>query len=41
MAVLGALTLWIGIASWRHNAAAGLHGGGTLPEPPMAGEDAQ
>ncbi len=29
MAVLGALTLWIGIASWRHNAAAGLHAGGT------------
>ena len=40
MAVLGALTLWIGIASWRHNAAAGLHGG-THPEPTVAGEDAQ
>ena len=25
MAILGALTLWAGIASWRHNAAAGLH----------------
>ena len=41
MAVLGALTLWIGIASWRHNAAAGLHAGGTHPEPTVAGEDAQ
>ena len=41
MAVLGALTLWIGIASWRHNAAAGLHSGGTHPEPTVAGEDAQ
>jgi MFS family permease len=41
MAVLGALTLWIGIASWRHNAAAGLHSGATQPEPPAAGENAQ
>ena len=32
MAVLGALTLWIGIASWRHNAAAGLHGGDAHPD---------
>jgi hypothetical protein len=29
MAVLGLLTLWAGIASWRHNAAAGLHGSDT------------
>jgi MFS family permease len=41
MAVLGGLTLWIGIASWRHNAAAGLHTGGSHPEPTVAGEDAQ
>jgi len=46
MAVLGALTLWIGIASWRHNAAAGLHSGDAHPgdpgpEPIVAGEDAQ
>jgi hypothetical protein len=41
MAVLGALTLWIGIASWRHNAAAGLHSGGTQPEPTVAGGDAE
>ena len=42
MAVLGALTLWIGIASWRHNAAAGLHIGGTPPEPTARrAEDAQ
>jgi hypothetical protein len=46
MAVLGALTLWIGIASWRHNAAAGLHRGDVHPdepgsEPIVAGEDAQ
>ncbi|HET9541297.1 MAG TPA: MFS transporter, partial [Candidatus Limnocylindria bacterium] len=32
MAVLGALTLWIGIASWRHNAAAGLHSGDAHPD---------
>jgi MFS family permease len=32
MAVLGALTLWAGIASWRHNAAAGLHRGELPPE---------
>ena len=37
MAVLGGLTLWIGIASWRHNAAAGLHGGGTHSEPRRGG----
>jgi hypothetical protein len=41
MAVLGAVTLWIGIASWRHNAAAGLHSGAAHPEPTPAGEDAQ
>ena len=41
MAVLGALTLWIGIASWRHNAAAGLHSHEAQPEPSVAGEDAQ
>jgi hypothetical protein len=35
MAALGALTLWAGIASWRHNAAAGLHTGGT---PTVEGE---
>ena len=34
MAVLGALTLWIGIASWRHNAAAGLHSAAPSPSPP-------
>jgi MFS family permease len=28
MALLGGGTLWAGIASWRRNAAAGLHGGG-------------
>jgi MFS family permease len=32
MAVLGALTLWIGIASWRHNGAAGLHSGDAHPD---------
>jgi MFS family permease len=26
MAILGAITLWAGVASWRRNAAAGLHG---------------
>lgn len=26
MAVLGLITLWLGIASWRRNRAAGLHG---------------
>lgn len=41
MAVLGALTLWIGIASWRHNASAGLHAGSPPPEPTVAGEDAK
>lgn len=37
MAVLGGLTLWIGIASWRHNAAAGLHRGGAHPDDPDSG----
>ncbi len=32
MALLGLITLWLGIASWRRNAAAGLHEG----EPPPA-----
>lgn len=26
MAMLGLITLWAGVASWRHNAGAGLHG---------------
>jgi len=25
MAILGVITLWLGIASWRRNAVAGLH----------------
>jgi hypothetical protein len=37
MAVLGGLTLWIGIASWRHNAAAGLHSGDAHPDDPDSG----
>jgi len=32
MAVLGLVTLWAGIASWRHNAATGLHS--VRPAPP-------
>jgi MFS family permease len=40
MGILGLVTLWAGIASWRHNAQAGLHRG----QPPgreVAGEDAE
>ncbi|HEX5579228.1 MAG TPA: MFS transporter [Candidatus Limnocylindria bacterium] len=39
MAVLGVLTLWAGIASWRHNAAAGLHGGGARTDDTGSGPD--
>jgi hypothetical protein len=38
MAILGLVTLWAGVASWRHNASAGLH----RSQPPgrgVAGED--
>jgi MFS family permease len=36
MAILGVITLWLGVASWRRNSAAGLHGGArpTDVEPP-------
>jgi MFS family permease len=34
MAILGALTLWAGIASWRRNARAGLHQHETAPGSP-------
>lgn len=38
MAALGIGTLWAGIASWRHNARAGLHRSSppSVPEPPVA-----
>ena len=40
MAILGALTLWAGIASWRRNAKAGLHQHDrTMPEPPATAVD--
>jgi MFS family permease len=34
MAALGLITLWLGIASWRRNQAAGLHRGGPPPSAP-------
>jgi len=36
MAILGAITLWAGFASWRHNASIGLHSSSAPPadEPP-------
>jgi MFS family permease len=34
MAILGGLTLWAGIASWRRNAKAGLHQHDRSPAPP-------
>jgi hypothetical protein len=44
MAVLGLLTLWAGIASWRRNSKAGLHGhdrsappGAAIDEQPAPG----
>ncbi|MEP7041096.1 MAG: MFS transporter [Chloroflexota bacterium] len=36
MAVLGLITLWMGVASWRRNAAAGLHDG--APATPSHGD---
>lgn len=33
MAILGLITLWLGIASWRRNAAAGLHRSDPPPAP--------
>jgi hypothetical protein len=33
MAVLGLITFWLGIASWRRNAAAGLHRADPPPAP--------
>jgi len=34
MAILGLITFWLGIASWRRNAAAGLHRSDPSPTPP-------
>jgi MFS family permease len=39
MGVLGLLTLWAGIASWRRNARAGLHEHNLTPMPPAAAID--
>ena len=39
MAILGGLTLWAGIASWRRNAKAGLHQHDRSPTPPADAVD--
>ena len=39
MAILGGLTLWAGIASWRRNAKAGLHQHDRSPRPPADAVD--
>jgi len=39
MALLGLLTLWAGIASWRRNAGAGLHSHDLSGSPPAAAQD--
>ncbi len=39
MAALGAATLWAGVASWRRNARAGLHGHDQGAEPPASAVD--
>ncbi len=39
MAILGGLTLWAGIASWRRNAKAGLHQHDRSPAPPADAVD--
>jgi hypothetical protein len=36
MGILGLITLWVGIASWRRNAAAGLHRGARPAQPDEA-----
>ncbi|HSM37753.1 MAG TPA: MFS transporter [Candidatus Limnocylindrales bacterium] len=36
MAILGGVTLWAGVASWRHNAAVGLHARGAPNPPPQS-----
>jgi MFS family permease len=39
MALLGLLTLWAGVASWRRNARAGLHAHDLSGSPPPAAQD--
>jgi hypothetical protein len=39
MALLGLLTLWAGVASWRRNAGAGLHAHDLSGSPPPAAQD--